>query len=55
LKKINPTIDWDSGEMEIPNSPEQFTPSPSCPVEANRLERRAWIKAGIITDASDEI
>jgi predicted aspartyl protease len=22
LKKVNPTIDWDSGEIEIPNSPE---------------------------------
>jgi predicted aspartyl protease len=55
LKKVNPTIDWDSGEMEIPNSPKQFTPSPPHLVEANRSERRAWIKAGIITDASDEI
>jgi hypothetical protein len=55
LKKVNPTINWDSGEMEIPNSPEQFTPSPPHLVEANRSERRAWIKAGIITDASDEI
>jgi hypothetical protein len=55
LKKVNPTIDWDSGEMEIPNSPEQFTPSSPHLVEANRSERRAWIKAGIITDASDEI
>jgi hypothetical protein len=33
LKKVNPTIDWDSGEMEIPNSPEQFTPSPPHLVE----------------------
>jgi hypothetical protein len=55
LKKVNSTIDWDSGEMEIPNSPEQFTLSPLHILEANRLERRAWIKAGIITDASDEI
>jgi predicted aspartyl protease len=55
LKKVNPTIDWDSGEMEIPNSPEQFTPSPPHLVKANCSERQAWIKAGIITDASDEI
>jgi hypothetical protein len=41
--------------MEILNSPEQFTPSPPYILEANRLERQAWIKAGIITDASDEI
>jgi hypothetical protein len=41
LKKVNPTINWDSGEMEIPNSPEQFTPSPPHLVEANRSERRA--------------
>jgi hypothetical protein len=39
LKKVNPTIDWDSGEMEIPNSPEQFTPSPPHLLEANRSER----------------
>jgi hypothetical protein len=39
LKKVNPTINWDSGEMEIPNSPEQFTPSSPHLVEANRLER----------------
>jgi hypothetical protein len=38
LKKVNPTIDWDSGEMEIPNSLEQFTPSPPYVLEANRLE-----------------
>jgi hypothetical protein len=55
LKKVNPTIDWDSGEMEIPNSPEQFTPSLSHILKANCLEHRAWIKAGIITDASNKI
>jgi hypothetical protein len=41
LKKVNPTIDWDFGEMEIPNSPKQFTPSPSHVLEANHSERRA--------------
>jgi hypothetical protein len=55
LKKVNPTIDWDSGEMEISNSPEQFTPSPPHLLKANHSECRAWIKAGIITDASNEI
>jgi hypothetical protein len=55
LKKVNPTIDWDSSEMEIPNSPEQFTPSLFHILEANCSECQAWIKAGIITDASDEI
>jgi hypothetical protein len=55
LKKVNPTIDWDSGKMEIPNSLEQFTPSSPHVLEANRLKRRAWIKARIITDASNEI
>jgi predicted aspartyl protease len=38
LKKVNPTINWDSGEIEIPNSPEQFTPSPPYILEANCLE-----------------
>jgi hypothetical protein len=55
LKKVNSTIDWDSSEMEIPNSPEQFTPSLPHVLKANCLEHRAWIKARIITDASDEI
>jgi hypothetical protein len=55
LKKVNPTIVWDSGKMEIPNSPEQFTAFSPHVLEANRLECRAWIKASIITDASDEI
>jgi hypothetical protein len=55
LKKVNPTIDWDSGEMEIPNSPEQFTPSPPHILEANCSECRAWIKASIITDTFNEI
>jgi hypothetical protein len=41
--------------MEILNSPEQFTPSPSHLLKANCLERQAWIKAGLITDASNEI
>jgi hypothetical protein len=41
LKKVNSTIDWDSGEMEISNSPKQFTPSPPHILEANRSERRA--------------
>jgi hypothetical protein len=55
LKKVNPTIDWDYGKMEIPNSPEQFTPSSPHVLEANCLERQAWIKASIITNASNEI
>jgi hypothetical protein len=55
LKKVNPTIDWDSSEIEIPNSPEQFTPSFPHVLEANCSEQQAWIKAGIITDTSNEI
>jgi hypothetical protein len=55
LKKVNPIIDWDSGEIEILNSPEQFTPSPLYVLKANCLEHQAWIKARIITDAFDEI
>jgi hypothetical protein len=55
LKKVNPTIDWDSGEMKILNSLEQFTPSSPHVLKANRLEHQAWIKARIITDASDKI
>jgi hypothetical protein len=41
LKKVNPTIDWDSSEMEISNSPEQFTPSSSHVLKANHSEHQA--------------
>ena len=58
LKKVNPVIDWESGEMELPSSPEEPNPTPTSPFEqisANRATRRAWIKAGIIEDSSDEL
>jgi hypothetical protein len=55
VEESQPTIDWDSGEMEIPSSLEQFTLSSLYILKANCSERRAWIKARIITDASNEI
>jgi hypothetical protein len=55
LKKVNPIINWDSGEMEILNSPEQFTPSSLHVLKANYSEYQVWIKARIITDTSNEI
>ena len=58
LKKVNPVIDWESGEMELPSSPEKPNSTPISPFEqisANRATRRACIKAGIIEDSSDEL
>ena len=58
LKKVNPVIDWESGEMELPSSPEEPNSTPTSPfkqISANRATRRAWIKAGIIEDSSDEL
>ena len=44
--------------MELPSSPEEPNSTPTSPFEqisANRATRRAWIKAGIIEDSSDEL
>ena len=64
LKEVNPNIDWTMGEMEVPdgsdtpsNSPntdDSFTPSLH-QIDANRAERRQWLRAGIIEDTSDEV
>jgi hypothetical protein len=41
LEKVNSTINWDSGEIEILNSSKQFTPSPPHVLETNRSECQA--------------
>ncbi|EKM54642.1 uncharacterized protein PHACADRAFT_197072 [Phanerochaete carnosa HHB-10118-sp] len=59
LKKVNPTIDWETGKMTLPDSSEASPDSPVSPslnkVEANRAERRAWVKAGILDNATDKV
>lgn len=57
LKRVNSVIDWDTGEMELPDSPEsQALPdTPFEQINANRATCCAWIKAGIIDQTSDEL
>ena len=59
LKRVNPQIDWVMGEMEVPSGSDTTstdTPTPTLHrIEANRAERRAWVRAGIIEDATDEV
>ena len=58
LKKVNPVIDWESGEMELLSSLKEPNSTPTSPFEqisANRATRRAWIKAGIIEDSSTKL
>ena len=64
LRDVNPDVDWAFGEMTIPRDSDTASPEPepatdSAPrfekVEGNRAQRRQWLKAGIITDTSDEL
>ena len=57
LKKENPQISWDTGDIHLQSDKEDAPPSPPKPqkLEANRAERRQWLKAGIIEDTSDEV
>ena len=55
LKRVNPTIDWEKGEMDIPGSPDNESSSPVHKIQANREERRQWLRAGILEDTTDEL
>jgi hypothetical protein len=58
LRWINPEVDWDTGTMELPDSPEPDPlpdDSPFEKISANRATRRTWIKAGIISETTDEL
>ena len=43
FKRVNPVIDWDTGEMELPDSPEiePLSDSPYERINANRATRRS--------------
>jgi hypothetical protein len=58
LRRINPEVDWDTGTMELPDSPEPDPlpdDSPFEQISANRATCRTWIKAGIISETTDEL
>ena len=55
LKRVNPTVNWEKGEMELPSGLPESTPPTFQKIEANRDKRRQWLKASIITDSTDEI
>jgi hypothetical protein len=58
LRRINPKVDWDTGTMELPDSPEPNPlpdDSPFEKISANCATRRTWIKAGIISETTDEL
>ena len=54
LKKVNPDIDWENGEIDIPSGPVE-PPPPFQKFDATRQERRQWLRAGIIDDMADEL
>lgn len=54
LKKTNPAIDWETGDIRLRSDTD--APPPSLhQIDANRTERRQWLKAGIIQDTTDEL
>jgi hypothetical protein len=58
LRRINPEVDWDTGTMELPDSPEPdplLDNSPFEKISANRATRHTWIKAGIISETTNEL
>jgi hypothetical protein len=58
LHRINSEVDWDTGTMELPDSPEPDSlpdDSPFEKISANRATHRTWIKAGIISETTDEL
>jgi hypothetical protein len=58
LRRINPEVDWDTGTMELPDSLEPDPLSDDSPFEkisANHATCRTWIKAGIISETTNEL
>ena len=55
LKKMNPVIDWNLGQMVLQSgSSLEISPSVS-QFKMTRAERRHWLKTGIIEDNTDEV
>jgi hypothetical protein len=58
LCRINSKVNWDTGTMELLDSPEpDLLPddSPFEKISANCATRRTWIKAGIISETTNEL
>jgi hypothetical protein len=58
LCQINPKVDWDTGTMELPDSPEPDPLSNDFSFEkisANCATCHTWIKAGIISETTNEL
>jgi hypothetical protein len=58
LCQINPKVNWDTGTMELPDSPEsEPLPNDSLfeKISANHATRYIWIKAGIISETTNEL
>ncbi|GJF00976.1 retropepsin-like domain-containing protein [Phanerochaete sordida] len=57
LKKWNPDIDWKTGDVKVQLRGEVTdTPLSSLHhINANRKQRREWLRAGIIDDTKDEV
>jgi hypothetical protein len=58
LCRINSKVNWDTGTIELPDSPEPDPFPDNSPFEkisANCATRRTWIKAGIISETTNEL
>ena len=59
LREVNPGIDWKTGTMVLDESRtesgEILSSHPFRKVNANRTQRRQWVRAGILTNATDEV
>ena len=59
LREVNPQVDWKSGTMVLDESRtesgEILSDHPFQKINANRIQRRQWVRAGILTNATDEV
>lgn len=56
LKKANPAIDWETGLITLDSGTAEIEPpAPFAPLKSSRAERRAWVKSGLLDEATDEI
>jgi hypothetical protein len=58
LRQINPKVNWDTGTIELPDSLETDplpNDSPFEKISANHATHRTWIKAGIISETTNEL
>ena len=55
LKKTNPVIDWNLGQMVLQSGLNSEVPPSVSQFKMTRAERRHWLKTGIIEDNTDEV